>query len=69
MTYCKHRYQVLGSYSPFDTNDTAFTLICLDCGKPKTVIVLNDVATKINRHIEKGGYLSIENGLIFFRQE
>lgn len=65
----KHRYQVLGSYSPSDTNDTTFTLICLDCEKSKTITVLNDVAAKINRHIEKGEYLSIENGLISFRQE
>ena len=47
----RHIYTAIGGGSPSDTNDTQIDLVCLVCGKTKSIIVGNDMAQTISRNV------------------
>lgn len=59
----RHIYTAIGGGSPSATNDTQIDLVCLACGKIKSIIVGNDIAQIIFRNVEKGKYIILtDNG-------
>lgn len=66
----RHIYTAIGGGSPSDTNDTQIDLVCLVCGKPKSIIVGNDIAQTVFRNVEKGNcVVLINNGIRFYRRD
>lgn len=62
----RHIYTAIGGGSPSATNDTQIDLVCLACGKIKSIIVGNNVAQIVFRNIEKGRYITFDNNVIYF---
>lgn len=59
----RHIYTTIGGGSPSTTNDTQIDLVCLVCGKIKSIIVGNDIAQIIFRNVEKGKHIILtDNG-------
>lgn len=59
----RHIYTTIGGGSPSATNDTQIDLVCLVCGKIKSITVGNDVAQIIFRNVEKGKHIILtDNG-------
>lgn len=59
----RHVYTAIGGGSPSVTNDTQIDLVCLVCGKIKSIIVGNDIAQIIFRNVEKGKHIILtDNG-------
>ncbi len=59
----RHIYTAIGGGSPSATNDTQIDLVCLVCGKIKSIIVGNDIAQIIFRNVEKGKHIILtDNG-------
>lgn len=65
----RHIYTAIGGGSPSDTNDTQIDLVCLVCGKTKSIIVGNDMAQTIFRNVEKDNCVVLTNdGVRFYRR-
>lgn len=66
----RHIYTAIGGGSPSVANDTLIDLVCLVCGKTKSIIVGNDMAQTIFRNVEKDNCVILTNdGIRFYRRD